>query len=41
MRYSGLRISDAYMFRPAQSNDGKVFLRREKTKQPVWVPVPE
>jgi hypothetical protein len=28
------------MFRPAQLNDGKVFLRQEKTKQPVWVPVP-
>lgn len=40
MRYARLRISDACMFRPAQLNDGKVFLRQEKTKQPVWVPVP-
>jgi integrase len=41
MRYSGLRISDACMFRPVQLSDGKVFLRQEKTKQSVWVPVPE
>ena len=41
MRYAGLRISDACMFRSAQLNEGKVFLRQEKTKQSVWVPVPE
>lgn len=41
MRYAGLRISDACLFRPAQLDDGKIFLRQEKTKQPVWVPVPD
>ncbi|HWA94576.1 MAG TPA: tyrosine-type recombinase/integrase [Terracidiphilus sp.] len=41
MRYAGLRISDACMFRSAQISDGKIFLRQEKTKQPVWVPVPD
>jgi integrase/recombinase XerD len=40
MRYAGLRISDACLFRSVQLEDGKVFLRQEKTKQPVWVPVP-
>jgi integrase len=40
MRNAGLRISDACMFRSVQLEDGKVFLRQEKTKQPVWVPVP-
>lgn len=41
MRYSGLRISDACMFRPSQLQDGKVFLRQQKTGHPVWVPVPK
>lgn len=41
MRYSRLRISDACLFRPAQLDDGKGFLLQEKTKKPVWVPVPE
>jgi integrase len=41
MRYAGLRISDACMFRSVQLADGKIFLRQEKTKQPVWVPVPQ
>jgi integrase len=41
MRYAGLRISDACLFRSAQLDEGKVFLRQETTKQPVWVPVPE
>jgi integrase/recombinase XerD len=40
MRYSGLRISDAVMFRRSQLRDGKLFLRQQKTKQPVWVPLP-
>lgn len=41
MRYSGLRISDACMFRRSQLQDGKVFLRQQKTKEPVWVPIPK
>jgi integrase/recombinase XerD len=41
MRYAGLRISDACLFRSVQLDDGKVFLRQEKTKQPVWVPIPD
>ena len=41
MRYSGLRISDAVMFRRDQLKDGKLFLRQQKTKQPVWVPLPK
>jgi integrase/recombinase XerD len=40
MRYSGLRISDACMFKRSQLNGNKVFLRQQKTKEPVWVPVP-
>jgi integrase len=41
MRYSGLRISDACMFRRSQLKDGKLFLRQRKTKRPVWVPLPK
>lgn len=41
MRYSGLRISDACMFRRGQLKDGKLFLRQQKTKHPVWVPLPK
>jgi integrase/recombinase XerD len=42
MRYSGLRISDTVMFNIRRSLKGnKVFLRQEKTNEPVWVPVPE
>jgi integrase/recombinase XerD len=40
MRYSGLRISDAVMFRRETMKNGKLFLRQEKTKEPVWVPLP-
>jgi integrase/recombinase XerD len=40
MRYSGIRISDAVMFRRDQLKDGKLFLRQAKTKHPVWVPLP-
>jgi integrase len=40
MRYSGIRISDAVMFRRDQLKNGKLFLRQAKTKHPVWVPVP-
>lgn len=41
MRYSGLRISDACMFRRGELKDGKLFLRQQKTKHPVWVPLPQ
>jgi integrase/recombinase XerD len=41
MRYSGIRISDAVMFRRDQLKDGKLFLRQEKTKHLVWVPLPQ
>jgi integrase/recombinase XerD len=41
MRYSGLRISDACMFRRTELKKGKLFLRQEKTKHHVWVPLPE
>jgi integrase/recombinase XerD len=41
MRYSGIRISDAVMFRRDQVKDGKLFLRQAKTKHPVWVPLPK
>ena len=40
MRYSGIRISDAVMFRRDQLKDGKLFRRQAKTKHPVWVPLP-
>jgi integrase len=41
MRFSGIRISDAVMFRRDQVKDGKLFLRQAKTKHPVWVPLPK
>jgi integrase/recombinase XerD len=41
MRYSGLRISDACMFSRSQLKDGKLFLRQQKTKQHVSVPLPK
>jgi integrase/recombinase XerD len=41
MRYSGLRITDAVIIKKGHIKDGKVFLYQTKTKQPVWVPVPE
>jgi integrase/recombinase XerD len=40
MRYSGVRISDAVLFKRGSLKNGKLFLRQEKTKQPVWVPLP-
>jgi integrase len=40
MRYSGIRISDAVMFRREKLQKGKLFLRREKTKVWVWIPLP-
>lgn len=41
MRYSGIRISDAVLFRRESLKDNKLFLRQEKTKHPVWVPLPK
>jgi site-specific recombinase XerD len=41
MRYSGIRISDAVMFRREKLKAGKLFIRQEKTKHPVWVPARE
>jgi site-specific recombinase XerD len=41
MRYSGVRISDAVTLTPDRVKDGKIFLYQAKTKQPVWVPVPD
>jgi integrase len=41
MRYSGIGISDAVMFRREKLKNGKLFLKQEKTKQPVWVPLPQ
>jgi integrase/recombinase XerD len=41
MRYSGVRISDAVMFKRSALLGNKLFLRQEKTKQPVWVPLPD
>jgi integrase len=40
MRYSGLRISDAVMFRKDSLTNGKLFLRQEKTKELVSLPMP-
>ncbi len=40
MRYSGIRISDAVMFKRNYIRDENLFLRQEKTKQNVWVPLP-
>jgi integrase/recombinase XerD len=41
MRYSGIRISDAVMFKRDTLKKGKLFLRQEKTKHSVWVPLPD
>jgi integrase/recombinase XerD len=41
MRYSGIRISDAVVFRRDRLKDGKLFLRQARTKHPVWVPLPK
>jgi integrase len=41
MRYSGIRISDACMFKKSQLENGELFLRQQKTKQHVWVPLPK
>ncbi len=41
MRYSGIRISDAVMFRRSLLRDKKLFLHQAKTGQPVLVPLPD
>jgi integrase len=41
MRYSGIRISYAVMFRRNQVKNDKLFLRQAKTKHPVMVPLPK
>ena len=41
MRYSGIRISDAVMFKRSSLTDGRLLLRQEKTKYPVMVPLPK
>lgn len=41
MRYSGIRISDAVMFRREKLKNGKLFLKQEEIKHPVWVPLPK
>jgi integrase/recombinase XerD len=41
MRYSGVRISDAVTLTPERVKEGKLFLYQAKTKQPVWVPIPD
>lgn len=41
MRFSGIRISDAVMFRRDSLKQNKLFLRQEKTKHSVWVPLPD
>ena len=41
MRHSGVRISDAVMFQRGKMKGGKLFLKQEKTKQNVWVPLPQ
>ncbi|HKW19509.1 MAG TPA: tyrosine-type recombinase/integrase [Terriglobales bacterium] len=41
MRHSGLRISDAVICTEDRIRDGKLFLYRAKTDEPVWVPLPQ
>lgn len=40
LRYTGLRISDAAKLDVSRVQDGRVFLRTEKTGTLVWVPIP-
>jgi integrase/recombinase XerD len=40
MLYSGLRISDASMLKASSLNGERLFLRQEKTGEPVYVPLP-
>lgn len=41
MRYSGLRISDTIQLSKSKVQDSRIFLRTEKTGQPVMVLIPE
>lgn len=41
MRHSGVRISDAVMFKDSLLKYGKLFLYQAKTGEPVWVPLPK
>jgi integrase/recombinase XerD len=41
MRYSGVRISDAVMFKRSMLTGNKLLLTQEKTKELVWVPLPD
>ncbi|MGH7782271.1 MAG: tyrosine-type recombinase/integrase [Candidatus Binatia bacterium] len=41
LRHSGLRITDAVILKKDRIKDGKLFLYQTKTKQPVWVPLPQ
>jgi integrase/recombinase XerD len=41
MRYSGIRISDAVNMKRERITEGKLFLYQQKTKQPVYVPLPK
>jgi integrase len=38
--HSGLRIIDAAQLRPEKVNNGRIFLYTQKTKTPVFVPIP-
>jgi integrase len=38
--HSGLRIGDAIKLTPEQVQDGKLFLYQQKTRVPVYVPLP-
>jgi site-specific recombinase XerD len=41
LRHSGLRITDAVILKKDRIKEGKLFLYQTKTKQPVWVPLPQ
>jgi len=40
LRYSGLRRADAVAISEEKVKGGKVFLYTQKTRTPVWVPIP-
>src|SRR5581483_11759760 len=41
LRYSGLRIGDVATLETKRLEGNKLLLRTAKTKQEVWVPIPE
>jgi hypothetical protein len=41
MRWAGLAIRDAVTLRRDAIKDGKLFLRRAKTGERVWCPLPD